>query len=53
MNAIKRKYKDVLSDTTGTNKGPPIIVNITKDVTSVIKPKGRILLHYIDGSPKD
>ena len=46
MNAIKRKYKDVFSDTTGKYKGTPTRINITKNVSPVIR---RIPLHYIDG----
>ena len=48
MEAIKRKYKDVFSDSTGKFKGPPIRINVTKDVTPVVQPRRRIPLHYRD-----
>ena len=48
MEAIKRKYKDVFSDSTGKFKGPPIRINVTKEITPVVQPRGRIPLHYMD-----
>ena len=38
----------MFSDATGKFKGPPIKINVTKEVTPVIQPRRRIPLHYMD-----
>ena len=47
MDKIRSEFADVISDTTGKVKGPPIKIQFQEDATPTIQPPRRIPLHYM------